>query len=360
MVKKRKIIPNWFKLLILLFILSFAYFYENSTFVQIQEFVSTGLYLISGPKSVNETLAQDIEVVFCPEQDCFRFINSELNRAKESIKCAFYELDDNVLAATLSMKSEDILVQLVIDGDYADEDSIDLIKTSNVEYVTDGTRSKFMHHKFCVIDDKQVITGSTNPTENGFNFNNNNLLLIESTFVADNYRREFEQLFNGNFGSSKASLTNYNPIQLYYSNKTYDLEVYFCPQDPCSEEIVEEIKRADEEILFATFVITQDDIERALIEKYNQGINIAGIVESRMYNAQGSRMEELDDFMLIKRDTNPKTMHHKVFVIDSEVVITGSMNPTRSGDEYNDENLLIIKNRELAMMYRQEILSLLE
>ena len=47
-------------------------------------------------------------------------------------------------------------------------------------------------------------------------------------------------------------------------------------------------------------------------------------------------------------------MHHKVFIIDEEVVITGSMNPSKGGDTRNDENVLIIKDKEIARVFMEE------
>ena len=47
-------------------------------------------------------------------------------------------------------------------------------------------------------------------------------------------------------------------------------------------------------------------------------------------------------------------MHHKVFIIDEEIVITGSYNPTSSGTKRNDENLLIIHDKEIANEFTQE------
>ena len=56
--------------------------------------------------------------------------------------------------------------------------------------------------------------------------------------------------------------------------------------------------------------------------------------------------------MNIKFDNNkPGKMHHKVFIIDNKTVITGSYNPTKNGNENNDENILIIYSEELAGEY---------
>lgn len=43
-----------------------------------------------------------------------------------------------------------------------------------------------------------------------------------------------------------------------------------------------------------------------------------------------------------------------VMVIDGHKVITGSFNFTKSAEERNAENLLIIENTELARLYQQE------
>jgi phosphatidylserine/phosphatidylglycerophosphate/cardiolipin synthase-like enzyme len=43
--------------------------------------------------------------------------------------------------------------------------------------------------------------------------------------------------------------------------------------------------------------------------------------------------------------------HNKIMIIDREVVITGSFNFTRAAEENNSENLLIIRNKELAREY---------
>ena len=50
----------------------------------------------------------------------------------------------------------------------------------------------------------------------------------------------------------------------------------------------------------------------------------------------------------VKTENFAGTLHMKNIIIDGETVITGSMNFTKSGEQYNDENTLIIKDREIA------------
>ena len=42
---------------------------------------------------------------------------------------------------------------------------------------------------------------------------------------------------------------------------------------------------------------------------------------------------------------------NKIIIIDQETVITGSFNFTKAAEEKNAENLLILKNKDLARFY---------
>jgi phosphatidylserine/phosphatidylglycerophosphate/cardiolipin synthase-like enzyme len=52
-----------------------------------------------------------------------------------------------------------------------------------------------------------------------------------------------------------------------------------------------------------------------------------------------------------KIDAKHAIAHNKVMVIDVETVITGSFNFTKSAEENNAENLLVIRDKKLAERY---------
>jgi len=58
--------------------------------------------------------------------------------------------------------------------------------------------------------------------------------------------------------------------------------------------------------------------------------------------------------MDVKQDGNKRVMHHKVFIIDGEKVITGSYNFSNSAESKNDENIIMLENPEIAETYEQE------
>jgi len=52
-------------------------------------------------------------------------------------------------------------------------------------------------------------------------------------------------------------------------------------------------------------------------------------------------------------------MHHKVIIIDNQIVITGSYNFSNNAEYENDENILIIHDPKIADLFYDEYLNLL-
>jgi phosphatidylserine/phosphatidylglycerophosphate/cardiolipin synthase-like enzyme len=305
-------------------------------------------------------IESSLDLYMCPQDDCLNVVLSFLNTAEESIYCAFYELDQSDISNLLIEKHlGGVNVALVVDDGYLEEQSILGLNKVGVDVMSDlkrGTKyNNYMHHKFCIVDGSKLLLSSANPSENGMFYNNNNILLLDSVELAKEFGVEFNQLYSGVFGQNKNQNRNIKGVS--FENGT--LDVYLCPQDSCELALVDVLDSAREEIFFANFVLTLDSAEEILIEKNYLGVNVSGLIETRMFNSKGSRAKELEKLFPLVRDTNPKTMHHKFFVVDSRYVVTGSMNPSSSGVNYNDEFLIIIDSEEIALQYREEFLSLI-
>jgi phosphatidylserine/phosphatidylglycerophosphate/cardiolipin synthase-like enzyme len=103
-----------------------------------------------------------------------------------------------------------------------------------------------------------------------------------------------------------------------------------------------------------TFSFTDKDIANLLIRKRHTA-NIKGIHESSRTNMKYEQYQNMQKLgMNIKGDNTSATFHHKVFILDNKIVITGSYNPTSNGNTANDENVLIIHNKEIANQYLKE------
>ena len=285
------------------------------------------------------------KVFFCPEQDCEGELFKVINSAKESIHCAFYDLDLERVVNVLDEKSKTRDIKLVVDD-------ANFHHVKHLKFAKKDLSYGLMHNKFCIIDDKIVLTGSFNPTENGAYKNNNNLIIIESFYLSKNYEDEFNELWNSEF--RKGNKVIYP--EFYLNNKK--IRNYFCPEDNCAYHVVEEIKKAKNSIYFMTFSFTNSRIATAIILKHYQGLDIKGVFEARQVSKY-SKFNLLEyQGINVKKDINKANMHHKVFIIDNQTVITGSFNPTEGADKRNDENILIIYDKNIAQSFIKEFKNL--
>jgi phosphatidylserine/phosphatidylglycerophosphate/cardiolipin synthase-like enzyme len=281
------------------------------------------------------------KVFFCPEDDCEKEILKALDKAEKSIHCAFYDIDVEIIIGLLDEKNKIIDVKLVVDGD-----NFNFVE--HLDFSRNANSSSLMHNKFCIIDNKTILTGSLNPTENGVKKNNNNLIIIDSYYLSKNYEDEFKELWNHTYGKGNKAKFN----EVYINNKR--IENYFCPEDNCAYHVEQEIKKANQSIYFMTFSFTHPSIATEIVLKHCKGIEVKGIIEARQASKYSKfKLLDYQEIKIIK-DNNKANMHHKVFIIDNKTVITGSFNPTKNADNRNDENILIIEDRMIAKEFLDE------
>jgi len=297
-------------------------------------------------KSVIQSVVKErngsIEIYFCPREDCAGKLVEFIKNAESYVHCALFDLDLKEVIDALKEKSKVIDVKLVVDNEHFDN-------VAELYFVRKDTSSQFSHNKFCVIDGEKISSGSFNPTERGAHFNNNNLLIIKSRFLAKNYEDEFQELWNYSFGKGKKVV--YPVIYL----DEIKIENYFCPEDNCGERIEEALMNAEDSIYFMTFSFTHNGIANVIALKMINGVEVKGIFEKRGTGSEYSRYGFLEyQGADVRKDNNSYVMHHKVLIIDNSTVITGSFNPSTNADMNNDENVLIIHDKEVAEKYLEE------
>ena len=173
-------------------------------------------------------------------------------------------------------------VRVVTDSDNMDELEVQELKEAGIEVLGDR-REGLMHDKFVIIDRSEVWTGSMNFTTGGGYLDNNNLIRLRSSKLAEDYRLEFEQMFlDDHFGSSKTQGTPNPSITVNDSL----IEVYFSPQDGTLEHILEVVNSAQESIYFLAYSFTSDELADALIEQAKSGVTVSGILRQRPISFQ--------------------------------------------------------------------------
>jgi len=269
--------------------------------------------------------------------------------------CAF-ELNNRIITdALVRAVRRGVRVRLVTESDYLEDSGVKALQAVGVSVVDDKRDSALMHNKFMVFDRKAVWTGSMNFTENCAYHNNNNGIYIEDARLAENYATKFSWMFEQHKFGAAPSKTDHIPHPLITLSDGTQVENYFSTHDRPAGHVIETLKLARKSIHFMAFSFTHDGIGQAMLARSAAGAEVSGVFE-RTQTASGHseyfKMREAG--LSVHLDANPRNMHHKVIIIDGEIVIVGSFNFSDSADRSNDENMLIIYNRAVAAKFEEE------
>ena len=279
-------------------------------------------------------------------------LGEAIDAARYSVDVAIYHLNLwSVRDALLRAAERGVRVRLVVESDGIFDPEVQDLIQAGIPVLGDR-REPLMHHKFTVIDEIEVWTGSMNYSVGSAYRDNNVLLRIRDRAVAENYRREFDEMFNDDlFGPLSAADTPHPRVVI----GTVTVETYFAPEDGVARRLIELIAGARSEVDVLAFTFTSDPLTEALLEAAGRGINVRGVFERDQAEAAGSDVRRLQQAGLdVRLDNSQGTLHHKLLLIDGRVVATGSYNFTRGAEQANDENLVILDDPEAAARLKAE------
>jgi phosphatidylserine/phosphatidylglycerophosphate/cardiolipin synthase-like enzyme len=283
----------------------------------------------------------------------------KINAAQTSIHIVSFEFDLTPVAeALISAKQRGVDVRWVTDdenGLEADEEpdrgQFAMLQEAGIEVRSD-TRSALMHNKFWIFDGQIVWTGSTNITENGIFKQDNNTIVIQSPELALIYEREFQEMWDGQFGPRSPSQIEQQSVVVNGS----PIQVVFTSEDPSLEQfIIPLVNSATKSIRFLAFSFTDYPLANAMIQRAQNGVDVAGVFEKVGSDTDSAELKTLYCASVpVRRDGNGSFMHNKVIIVDERYVITGSLNFSTNAEESNDENVIIIDNADIAKLYMQD------
>ncbi len=272
-----------------------------------------------------------------------RYLVESIDGAHEEILLAIYAMtNDRIRDALLRAHGRGVDVRIVTDDKAYGSEDIRMLADAGIGVTDDQDAYALMHDKFMVIDRQVVWTGSCNYTYYAFYRNNENLVRIKSTKIAEVYRKEFLELADHRY------------IPGPYISPT--LEIYFSPEDHIRNRVLSMIAHARRGIDFLAFAFTDPEIADALIAAKERGVRIRGVFDEKQNSYQKhSKFAYLREAGLsVYLDANRFTLHDKVMVIDGKSVLTGSYNFTLKANEENSENMVIVHNAAFAARYEEE------
>lgn len=285
-------------------------------------------------------------------------ILSNINLSTKSIDIAIYGYSNipEIEKALKEAIKRNVKIRLVYDSDkngnniYPNTNDITKLIPLNQSDKNSPESNNIMHNKFYIFDEKVIITGSANLSHTDMSgFNTNSVLVIKSPEIANIYKKEFEQMYEGKFHNEKISNKSNK-----FNISEIEMDIFFSPQDKAlTNAILPIINNAKKYIYIPTFVLTEKRITQALINAGNRGVDVKIIMDAVNASIKHTKHWELRNAKIpVKTENYAGKMHSKSMIVDDEYTIVGSMNFSNSGENKNDENLIVIRNKNITKTYK--------
>lgn len=309
-------------------------------------------------------------------------IGDFLDGARHSLDVAVQELDSELLARRIIAAAQrGVAVRVILEGDYLIEASarpdpwvvlpagdntetnrtiLNALLRARIDVILD-LNPRIFHQKFVVRDvgrpTAAVLTGSANftHTDTGTNTdgrgnNLNHVVVLSGATAASQYRAEFERLRAGTFGDLHERV---EPRPREFRLGGVPVKPLFAPRHGPEMEVMKQMLKARRSIDFAMFTFASSSgIDDAMLRltTVTPPLRIRGVLD-RAQGAQAwapTRALAAAGVELYRHrsGTGVRKLHHKLMVIDEQVLIVGSFNYTEPATVFNDENIVVLGDVE--------------
>ena len=168
------------------------YYLKRNTKLSILPFLVLILFITISLSTLAKT-----EVYFSLSDNPQKIIIKNINQAQAFINIVMYVFTDREIAIPLAKAQErGVKVRVYLDQDQVDDQySQSRFLVQKGIKVRISTNNYIMHHKFAVIDNRLLLTGSYNWTFSANNRNDENMMVIDDPEVIARYQNQFEKLW---------------------------------------------------------------------------------------------------------------------------------------------------------------------
>jgi len=310
-----------------------------------------------------------------------------IDDAKHSLFIAVQELDSEPIAqAIINAKWRGVRVQMIMEQDYLASDKIPRVTLRTGETAVEAAKRvqwdeyrrpitvktnrdilsallrnaidvkadynpKIFHQKFVIRDyegknrsTSAVLTGSTNFTHTGTHKNYNHIVIFHDYRICKAYLLEFHEIRSGNFGALRL---RENSIPSTYNLNRVPVRILFSPDDSPELEIVKQMLKCRRRLDFSIFTFsTSSGIDDAMAILRAADRQVIGVFDPSQGRRDWAAAHWLHNEGIIvyfpRKEPGFGKLHHKLMVIDDDIVVGGSFNYTAPANDYNDENVFVI------------------
>jgi len=310
-----------------------------------------------------------------------------IKRARHTLFIAVQELDSEPIAqAIIDARWRGVTVRMIIEQDYIARDALPnatpqsgetqaaaiervqwheyrrpaTVKTNrdilaallrNAVDVKADYNPRIFHQKFIIRDfsgknrpSSAILTGSTNFTHTGTHKNYNHIVIFNDYRICKAYLLEFEEIRSGNFGELNLRK---NKIPSTYNLNRVPVRILFSPDDAPELEIVKQMLKCRKRLDFSIFTFaTSSGIDDAMAILRAAKRKIRGVFDPGQGRKDWAATHWLHnegiEVYFPRKELGFGKLHHKLMVIDDDIVVGGSFNYTAPANDYNDENIFVI------------------
>ncbi|MEL6676133.1 MAG: phospholipase D-like domain-containing protein [Bacteroidota bacterium] len=137
------------------------------------------------------------QVYFSPGDACLETIKLMVRQARFSLDiCVFTISDDRITREILNRAQQGLTVRILTDNEKLHDkgSDIDRMAAAGISVRIDATHHH-MHHKFALVDDRYILTGSYNWTRSAAEYNEENLLVSDDANTIRQFQKKFDELW---------------------------------------------------------------------------------------------------------------------------------------------------------------------
>ena len=311
------------------------------------------------------------------------------------VRVVCYDLNDPAIVSRLEKLNKRLKIIIDNSTEHKPETSAEsqsaerLAATAGADQVKRQHMSNLQHNKTIVVDGKDVkaaICGSTNFTWRGQFVQSNNAVVVRGKKAIQSFIDAFENYWENDFvkGFGPTESTDWHSLEL----TNIDAKVTFSPHSKDKgvlQSVADDILSAKSSVFYSLAFLNQTGgaVTEAIKEiTKKEGIFVYGISDKRTgglnvhlpngkvapvfaANLSANLPEPFkSEPTALSANGMGTRMHHKFVVIDFDKptarVYMGSYNFSEPADNENGENLLLIRDRRIAVSYMIQALTLFD
>jgi len=138
------------------------------------------------------------KVSFSPGEDCLSDIIELMQSADKYLDICVFTISDNRISdEIIKAFNRGIEIRIVSDNEKMNDDGSDikLLSKAGVSIKIDHSPSH-MHHKYMIVDEIRVLTGSYNWTKSAAEYNQENIIITDNDEIVTGFIDNFSQLWD--------------------------------------------------------------------------------------------------------------------------------------------------------------------